>query len=556
MAERVPLRRVLAAFGLALLVFAAYSGSLFGDFVFDDLPQIVTNDKIKSLKYLPDFFTHGVWQSTKLRRADIYRPLFLVTLSLNYQLWGLNPIGFHITNILLHIANSIMVFFLLRRIVQKEILVPFIGASIFALHPVNTESVSWISGLTDPLATFFLLLCFFSYLKFKQGGKKGFFALSTVLYLCALMSKEAVLLFPVAIAAYDYLEEKKINFRWLAGYGLATVVFLTAMFLALGETSRSGTIEISPAGFMRLLEYTAGYIKLLYIPWPLEYYLTTPEKNVIGLPGVIFSICALSVMVFYSLRNRPSMFALFWIAPAMLPPLLLALSSSAHYALRYLYLPTVGFAIIIASAALRIRRRNITLALAFLLVASLGILSFYATLNWKNDDAFYSMTIRSEPAYMGGYLGVAKYFERMGKIDRAIEVFKASLDHMTGKDKAFAYEQIALLYGKSGFASQSIEYFNKLLIINPMNTTALNGIGNNFLQEGNYEKALNYYGRALTVDEQNFEAMYNTAITYERMGNIDKARYYYERFMSTAPKDIYAGSMEYAEKFLKVHGFK
>jgi tetratricopeptide (TPR) repeat protein len=556
MAKRVPLRLALAVIGLTGLVFLVYSGSLFGDFVFDDRPVIIDNDKIKSFRYLPEFFTHGVWYSTKIQLADTYRPLFLVFLMLNYKLWGLNPFGFHLTNILFHAANSVLVFFLVRRMLQEEVLIPFIGASIFAVHPVNTESVSWICGLTDPLAVFFLLLSFLCYLKYKESGKAGSLALSAVLYLFAIMSKEAVLLFPATIAAYDYIEEKRIYFRRLAVYGLAAAVFFTAMFLALGETSKSGTVEVSSAGVLRLLEYAAGYVKLLFIPWPLEYYLTTPEKRVIGTPGAVFSIFALSAMVLYSLKNRLSTFALFWMAAAILPPRLLALSSTAHYAVRYLYLPSVGFATIIASAAALIRYRKVTVVVACLIVAVLGALTFRASLNWKDDNAFYSMTIRSATDYMGGYLGVAKYFERIGRNDKAVEVFKASLDHVPGKDKAFAYEQIALLYGKSGFTSQSIEYFNKLLKLKPMDTAALTGLGNNYMQKGDHEKALHYYGRALAVDGQNFEALYNIALTYERMGDMIKAGDQYKRFISIAPKGIYAGAIEHAESFLKSRGLK
>jgi hypothetical protein len=528
-----------------------YSGSLFGDFVFDDRPVIVDNDKIKSFRYLPDFFTHGVWQSTKVQLADIYRPLFLIVLLINYKIWGLNPFGFHLTNILFHSANSILVFFLIRRILKEELLIPFVGASVFAVHPVNTESVSWICGLTDPLAVFFLLLSFLYYLNFKKGGNGGSFVLSVVLYFFAIMSKEAILLFPATIAAYDYIEERKIYFGRLAVYGLAAAVFLTAMFLALGETSRSGSIEVSYVGILKLLEYATGYVKLLFIPWPLEYYLTTPEKSVIGTPGIIFSIIAFSAMVLCSLKNKPSMFAMFWIAAAMLPPILLALSASVHYAARYLYMPTIGLAIIIASTATLIRNRRITAILACLLVVIFGTLTFRASLNWKDDDAFYSMTVRSAPGYMGGYIGAARHFEKIGRIDKAVDAFKSSLEHVSGKDEAFAYEQIALLYGKSGYTSQSIEYFNKLIKLNPMDTAALAGLGNNYLQVGEHEKALNYYGRALVVDGQNFEAMFNIALTYERMGNMIKARNHYEKFISTAPKDTYAMAIEQAERFLK-----
>ena len=117
MAKPGPLRLALAIIGLVGLVFLVYSGSLFGDFVFDDRPVIVNNDTIKSFRHLPEFFTHGVWHSTKIQLVDTYRPLFLVALMLNYKLWGLNPFGFHLTNILFHVANSIMVFFLLRLLI-------------------------------------------------------------------------------------------------------------------------------------------------------------------------------------------------------------------------------------------------------------------------------------------------------------------------------------------------------------------------------------------------------------------------------------------------------
>ena len=152
-----------------LLCVLVYARSLGGDYVWDDWPVVKENQKITSVEYVPGYFTSGVWTNTDMDVVDrsLYRPLFMVVLNAGYALWGDSPLAFHALNLLLHSANTALLFYVILGLTRgRNILAALSGAALFAVHPVHVESVAWISGLTDPLVSFFLLSSFLLYRRY------------------------------------------------------------------------------------------------------------------------------------------------------------------------------------------------------------------------------------------------------------------------------------------------------------------------------------------------------------------------------------------------------
>ena len=192
---------MLLPIALALL---SSMNTLWHDFAADDTQQILANVFIRDLKNLPLAFTTSVWSFAS---SDIgatsqpyYRPLFSVLFTINYALFGSgSPFGWHLVNVLIHAVVTLFVFIVCREFTQSRKLA-LITASLFAVHPVHTESIAWISGVTDPLMSLFLLPSFYFYLRYRKSGKPYFIALTLLLFLLALWSKETAIALPVVIA--------------------------------------------------------------------------------------------------------------------------------------------------------------------------------------------------------------------------------------------------------------------------------------------------------------------------------------------------------------------
>ena len=194
---------------LVAVVASLYANTLFHGFVFDDVTLIQQNPDVIDLNW------------GKILGRSGYRPIRTFTYALNSALGGMNPFGYHLFNVLLHAANSLLVFLFLRSI-QGRIDVSFLGAMLFAVHPVQTASVAYISGRKDLLAAFFVLLALLPYNKWRrQGGWQGLTLTGSALLL-AILSKEVAAVFPVIVEKGFVLDESDGGGGWAGHYLLLT----------------------------------------------------------------------------------------------------------------------------------------------------------------------------------------------------------------------------------------------------------------------------------------------------------------------------------------------
>ena len=195
---------------LALLIFAVFSGTIRNGFVWDDDDYIHKNPlltepgglaKIWKSYYAPSFDPQ--------QNTPQYYPLVFTTFYLEHKLWGFNPAGYHITNILLHIGNTILLLLVLQKL-GVSWAVSFITAVLFGIHPTQVESVAWATELKNVLAGLFYFSAFLSFLHFQDSAKIRFYIFSLLLFVCALLSKTATVMLPVALALAAYLKDRPI----------------------------------------------------------------------------------------------------------------------------------------------------------------------------------------------------------------------------------------------------------------------------------------------------------------------------------------------------------
>jgi hypothetical protein len=191
-----------------------YANSLFNDFVYDDVPQVLENRWIRDTEYIPDILSKDVWAFEREEGGwNYYRPLMYLVYMANYHVFGLRAWGFHLVNLLFHAGVSILVFLIIYALLttwrlgkSSSPLGPSLAAALFfAAHPIHTEVVAWVAGIPELTFTLFLLISFFFYMRSGDGKLiKGNYLLSLAFFPLALLSKETAVILPLLLILYDF----------------------------------------------------------------------------------------------------------------------------------------------------------------------------------------------------------------------------------------------------------------------------------------------------------------------------------------------------------------
>ncbi|HHT9123694.1 MAG TPA: hypothetical protein ACFYEF_12560, partial [Candidatus Wunengus sp. YC63] len=358
-----------------------YIYTLGNDFAYDDKFTITNNYLIRSWHKIPTIFTNDYFTSS----GELsYRPVVTLSYFIDYFFWQLNPLGYHLTNLLLHSLNSVLLFFLFTRLLSVirgepdkvlksffpqnpeasvstieavKISVPFIASLIFCTYPLLTEAVNAVSYREDIMAATFYFAAFLFYLKTHQRQSVLWYGISLICYFLGLFSKEMAVTFPILIGLYDVMRYGKALFtfkhiRYHIGYILITVFYITLRFVFLHNPTESyipypqNSLWIN---FLTMSKVIASYIKLLFFPVHLNAdYVVPNATSPVELSFILSFLLIISVMVityrlfFYS---KTMFFAILWFFVALLPVLNI-IPIENIMAERYLYIPLVGFCIL------------------------------------------------------------------------------------------------------------------------------------------------------------------------------------------------------------------
>ena len=197
--------RVLLVLALVLTALS-YVNTLRFQFVYDDLPQIISNPRVHSWQHVPRLFVEHVWSQFSGQPGNYYRPLFELWLIINYSLFGLHPAWWHGTTVLVHLAVVLMVYVLARRVTGDRLTAAIVTV-IYGLHPTHIETVAWVSGVTEPLLAVFVIGSFVSYARSRDGeaGAGWWRAASAASYGLAMLCKETGVMVPALLFTYDRL---------------------------------------------------------------------------------------------------------------------------------------------------------------------------------------------------------------------------------------------------------------------------------------------------------------------------------------------------------------
>jgi tetratricopeptide (TPR) repeat protein len=425
---------------VVLVGFLVFANSLGNGFALDDVVIVEQNALIQSLNNTWKIFTTGFWQEW-FGGTSRYRPLFTFTLALDYQIWKLNPFGYHLTNILLHAANSGF-FFILARKYELSRRIAFIAALVFAVHPIHTEAVSNIVGRMEVLGTFF---CGISWYFWKREPQRQFpsplnLILSVIFFLCAVLSKENFAIFPVGLFVAEwYVKKPDFTPRALIRFGLPFGAFILGLGIYFAFRRLSGELVTANASIPLLLsdypiwkrclvmaDASLEWYRLLMIGFPLKpsydqyNYPLKPFLTLRSGVGILAFTGLLGLLVVTFRRQPVIFFSIFFFVSQIFVVSNIIVPVGVLIAERWAYLPSAGFCLILAWGFDRLlkvtaretetSRRNLVYALLGTLLASYAAGTVIRNPDWKDNLSLFSRFMETDPQHPTGYTAIADWF--------------------------------------------------------------------------------------------------------------------------------------------------
>jgi len=557
--EATVLKQILL---LISLLFIVYSNTFDNSFVWDDIPLIETNPRVHSLRYIPTYFTVPFFgQPAGLSEGMQYpywRPLTLLSLSLDYAAWGRNTFGYHLTNLFLHALNAVLVL-LIFRLVPGAQRVAFICALVFALHPLQTNAVSYLSGRTDLLATAFLLaasLFCLRHLSAPRGSGASIAGIALCLVL-SLMAKETALTAPLLFFLLGGIAGRPFARRNTEAV-LASIAVLIA-YVACREILRlsmggwvSALGAVSAGGLAAVTESLVLYARLFILPIGLhmERFLAIPPLHD---PAALFSICAVILAMLWAARSiargTRAGYLFFWSCAALLPvsniiPLYPAIAARQIFiGEQFLYLPSVGISAIMAFFWLAADSRSegwhvLARAAAAGVLLLFGILTYAHNEYWKDEVTFYSSTAKYYSGSVRMCTNLAILYAREGQFDESLRLLHTMADQNPLSD--LTHCRLAAVHYKMGKLDLAREELTRALTLNPHSAAALDGLGLIDRAGGRIDSAIAYYTRAIAASPLYLPPRLNLAAAYMDQGKAESALRALHDAVSTDPDSIEA----------------
>jgi tetratricopeptide (TPR) repeat protein len=560
--------------------FIAYAGTLGFDFVYDDRTQIVYSPFVHSWRFVPRYFTSHVWSYQYPHMlGNYYRPMFLLWLRINHALFGLNPWPWHLMCVLLHVGVTALVFGLAKRLTRDDFTAGA-AALIFGLHPVHVEAVAYISALPETVKALLLLAAFLCFLRWRDSGEhtgRGWLFVSLLFYALDTLSKETALVLPLLIIAYAWILPSEVNLaaasrlrrlaralRVALPYLALTLVYLVARDLALKGLSHPVNSLALLTLVLTIPSVLFFYLKLLFWPVGLSAfydlpYVTHPGLKNFLLPAFLVAVVAL-ILVVWSRRasgvalagepgreSRAVIFASLWLAvPVVLLLNLRVFPADEVVHDRYLYLPSVGFALLVALGIrhLRVGRARwwgwpaAQVVLVVALAAGLGAATIHQSLYWSDELSLYSHAHQVAPRNNAAETSLAAVAGERKLYSACIELYQDVLS----RDPNFwrANVNLAYTYYELGRLEEAAEYFRRSIASDPVDGDQYLYLGLSLLRLGHPAEAEAAVRRALLTRPGGANYHYVLGVILKTRGNLPAALAQFQAELARNPGNDHA----------------
>jgi protein O-mannosyl-transferase len=499
------------------------------DFVnFDDNLYVTENNHIQSGITLDGFRWAFV-----TRHIGLWNPLVWLSFMLDYQLYSLNAGGYHVTNLILHILSTLLLFGLFNRMTGSVWKSAFVAA-LFALHPLHVESVAWIAERKDVLSAFFWMLTLWLYVYYTEKPAIRRYLLVLFGFACALMSKPMVVTLPIIMILLDYwplkrFQAQKGNFiLWQLKEKLPLFILSAAIIIITFYTP--GKVDVKHHSFIsRLANATVSFVTYLEKTfWPHDmavFYPFPTEISIWQIIGASVLIIFITTFVIAMAKRLPYLFVgWLWFVITITPVIGIIQISAYAMADHYHYLPSIGISIMLAWAIPylfkreKIRKKIVSPA-AIIFIAVMGFLSWQQCGYWKNSFELFSHVLQvTKYNYIAhNYLGVALYDE--GNLNEAIVHYNKAI--LIKTDYAEAYINRGNAYAKFNQYQRAIDDYNEAMYLKQDYIEACINRGVAYAKLGHYQRAIDDFSKAIDLNPDYAKAYLNRGIIYIMQGNTD-----------------------------------
>jgi tetratricopeptide (TPR) repeat protein len=570
--KKVSWEGLLPALAIIGLVIASYAPAWHAGFVWDDDKYVTDNPMLTA----PDGLKQ-IWFSAHTQSQ--YFPLVYTTFMLEHALWGLNPLGYHLVNILLHSLNAVLVWGALKRL---RVPGAWLAASVFALHPVQVESVAWVSELKNVESLFFCLLAVLAWMQVldegvqfseerngkslkssgvsspkEQKGNAGFwfyYLLALGAYLLALFAKTTACTLPVALVLILWLRGQRLKMRWVAmvipfvllgiGMGLVSVWWEGN----LGTYDESLGLSFS-LGQRLLLASRALWFYPVKLLWPANLAFSYPRWGLNTanpwhyVPLVACALLASSLVIWRNRLGKGALAAVIFFAATLSPLLGLISNYTFQYSFvadHYQYVASIGLIALAAGGLFNwISKNRSRSSLAWTCCGVLLLLLCWRTsvqcAAYTNSETLWRDTLAKNPESWMAHHNLAMDLQDAGRIDEAMEHYRAAIE--LNPKHYRAHNNLGLALAARGDLSEATEHYLAALEAKPDFAEAYNNLAVALADHGDYERAVVHLRRAVELEPKMLGAWLNLGRDLEAEGKRQEALETYRKAVSILPAE-------------------
>lgn len=519
---------------------------------YDDNEYITGNPQVKGGLTLKGF----IWAFTTTHAAN-WHPLTWLSHMLDYDLYGLAPGGHHLTSVLFHMANALLLFFILHRM-TKALWVSGFVAALFAFHPLHVESVAWVAERKDVLSTFFWMLTLRAYLYYVERPGVGRYSLVVSFFVLGLLAKPMVVTLPFVLLLIDYWPLRRFRFgpsedgmnskgHPLMDFSKQTsstlrlfsekiplfVLSVASSILTYLAQQKGGglkSIEAYPLAtrIVNTLVSYAGYIRKMVWPEGMAFFYPYPEAFPIWeVVGSILLLSCISILVIRYARKHPFLLVgWFWYLGTLVPVIGLIQVGNQTMADRYTYIPLIGLFIMVAIGfpclTKNWRYRKVLLGVSTgLILFLLMVITRLQISHWQNNFALYehALHVTSDNFLAHNNLGVA--VAEQGKIEEAIAHYREAI--RIKPNYLGAHYNLGVNLTKQGRYEEAMDHYMEGLRIAPDDAETHNKVGILLAREGKHREALGHFTEALRLKPGFAAARYNLGLALAEQGEYQEA---------------------------------
>ena len=534
----------LAFLVLGLLAVVPYlPAMLWGGFIWDD--AIITKaDPVREVSGL-----WQIWFSPSAIEEEVhYWPLVYTTFWLEHKLWGFDPTGYHIVNVLLHLANTLLLWHLLRRLPVPG---AWVVAAVFAVHPLHVESVAWVIERKDVLSGLFYLSAVLTYMRFVEQPSRGRYAGSLALYAAGMLSKSIVVTLPVALLIWHWWKQGRVTSTELLR---VVPFFAVGLIIAVGDLSFSWSLEPVSLGYSlteRML--IAGRALWFYVGkllWPMDLVVIIyPLWDIrVSDPlawGYLLAAVALAVALWHfrpQIGRGPLAGALFF-AVTLSPVLGFIEHGYMQYAFvadRFQYLAGIGvMAVVIGAATYGVGRlpslwQKGALGVTAVALVALGMLTWRQAGVYQDNETFYRHIIALNPQARDVHHNLGSVLYKQGRYEEALDATRVAVEQRP--DFAKTRANLGLILTELGHLEEAEAHLRRAIALNPQVQHGHLNLGKALIKQGRFAEGIDTTRVALEQDPDSFQAHANLGAAFAALGHSDEAEPHLRRAIALNPQ--------------------